>query len=195
MNHGGLVQRVAVLVGGAPESLCEQALRGAFSDICHHTRLWTRRCSMAVPQDHRAAAGASFGLGPAPENALRDDIRDIRVNGAHAPGMAGNVHDGALYDCLGLVKAGDTLDWEETLVPSGGGMESVPEAVAMAGGDAAVFAAAAQLMDMPRRPWSNPDRAAAAWREYSRKLATLVHRDVAGGRRALQMGIAGCIDE
>lgn len=195
MNPGELVSRVAVMVGGAPESLCEQALRGAFADICQHTRLWTRRCSMAVPQDHQTKAGAVFELDAAPENARRDDIRDIRVNGTPAPGLSGNVHVGVLFDCLGVVKAGDTLEWEEAMVPNGGGMESVPAEVVLAGGDAAASAAAARLMDMPRRPWSNPEGAAAAWREYSRKLASLVHRDVAGGRRALQMGLAGCIDE
>ena len=195
MTPGELVARVAVVVGGAPERLCEQALRGAFADVCRQTRLWTRRCSLAVPEEHRAASQSVFELDPPPENALRDDIRDIRVNGDRLPGFSGNVHVGAILDAMGLAKAGDTLEWEETLVPNGGGLEILPDAVVLAGGDAAACAAAARLMEMPRRPWSNPSAAVAAWREFSRKLATLVHRDVAAGRHGLQMGIAGCIDE
>ena len=195
VEAGELVTRVAVAVGGAPEGLCEQALRGAFGDVCQTTRIWKRRATATVPEGHVAKAGALVALPPPPDNTRRDDISGILVNGKPAPGLWGEVHSCGILDRLGVVKAGDELEWTETLAPTAGSVGDIPEEVLALGGEAAVALAAASLLDMPRRPWSNPAAAMAFAQEYSRKIGRLIHRDLTGGRGDIRMGLEGAIDE
>ena len=181
-----LTNRVEVSVGGAPESLCEEALRGAFEEICKRVPLWTSPVELTVPEEHVQKAGATLDGPDRPAGTGLLAMRNVRVNGLHGRGVHGSVLDGKLHDLFGVLQAGDKVEWEEVYAPVTHDA-IIPERLSSMAGTAAACLACAELLAMPHKRWSDPNAAAEKRREYLGHLTTLIRMGLTPGGGEIAM--------
>ncbi len=182
MTASELISRVCVAVGGLPEGLASQLLRGALDELCTQSGAWTAKGRLTVPAGHEARPGAEIALPKVADGARRVGIFGLTWRGSRPYGAAlePDVHRGVLVDRAGYVKAGDLLEWVDVLTPEAADWSDVPEEVLGVLAPAAEQLAKARAFEMPRRPWSDPALAQLARREYSRELNGLLRRQITG---------------
>ncbi len=124
MTASELISRVCVAVGGLPEGLASQLLRGALDELCTQSGAWTAKGrlyvravregrSMSVPDGYQARAGAEIPM-PAPA----DGVKRVAVEGLPAF-LSADVEAGSIIDVGGTLAAGETVAWTDVLAPRG----------------------------------------------------------------------------
>jgi hypothetical protein len=180
VNAQALIDRL-VVNPGLPEGLANQLLRGALDELCTQSGVWKVRRGFTVPDGHEDGQGAVIELPKTADGTRRVGIFGLTWRGNRPWGnsLVPDVHRGVLVDRAGCVKAGDELAWTDVLTPEEDWSE-VPEEVLGALAPAAEWLARARALEMHGRPWSNPNLALAARREYSREVSGLLRREITG---------------
>lgn len=193
-----LVVRVSVSVRGAPENLCQEALRGAFEEICKRVAVWREPGSVTVPEGFEQKAGASIAMPALPEGVFARSIRKLAVRRGNGflrfgCGLCASRDDMTIHDLVGILQEGDKVTWETVCVPVG--CCDIPMRVQEAAGTPAVALASFRLLSMPHARWTDLNAAAAKQQEWLGHLNTLIRMDLTGGNGEIAMSARDFPDE
>lgn len=178
-----LVQLVQVRLKGAPEYLCSAAVRKAFSQICRQTDCWRRTVTFVADTGRMEATVDDKLLLDFPDLGYEADlVRLFRVlvqeydADADSYGTATEKPEGSFrvrrgeklqieFDSTGAVEDDDQVTIDVAIAPyeMGTTLGDIPPGIVQLCGEAAVHLAAADLLRMPHRPWTDVE--AGQW-EY-----------------------------